>query len=462
MLRIASYPPDRGRHGLLRLRRLYRLRWGVLAGQIALLLAANGVTGLSLPLGPLLLIFLLQAVFNGLTAIRLRQHGRRDTTPTDTELMGQLLVDLTALSAILFFTGGATNPFVSFYLPALALAGAILPWKQAAALAIYALAGYTLMLFQYVPLHLHNPDDAIHYHLAGMWLNFVAGAIMIAVFVARLASGLRERDNELNRAREQLLNEARVEALNAQAATVAHEIGTPLATLAVIAGELRADAEAPGRGDTPVRDYLPDLRVIEQQLALCRTILARLREDEQSTAQLPAGDWLPRFAAGWRLRHPHAALDEHISLEAARIAVDPARTGQMVTILLDNAARSQQAAGRDDTPIALTIGVQHDNGREQLILRVSDCGTGIAAAMRARLGEMPVASTHGGHGIGAYLAQSAAHQMGGRVQWHEREGGGTIAELRLPPQGTALARGRSRRAHDNSAPLSHAPEMKRS
>ncbi|MBY4896690.1 sensor histidine kinase KdpD [Cupriavidus sp. AU9028] len=446
MLRLASYAPDPGRHGLLRLRRLYRLRWGVLAGQIALLLMANGLAGLSLPLRPLLLIFLLQALFNALTAFRLRQHGQRDTVPTDTELMGQLLVDLTALSAILFFTGGATNPFVSFYLPALALAGAILPWKQAAALAIYALAGYTLMLFEYVPLHLHNPNDAIHYHLAGMWLNFVAGAIMIAVFVARLAGGLRERDDELNRARERLLNEARVEALNAQAATVAHEIGTPLATLAVIAGELRADAADPRRGNTPVRDYLPDLRVIEQQLALCRTILARLREDEQSTAQLPAGDWLPRFTAGWRLRHPQAALDERIAPDAAALPVDPARTAQMLTILLDNAARSHHAAGQEDTPIALTINVQRDNGRVHLIFRVSDRGTGIPAALRARLGEAPVASSHGGHGIGAYLAQSAAQQMGGRVQWQDREGGGTVAELRLPPQGTHAPAGRPRRA----------------
>ncbi len=296
------------RPSLVSLRRLFWLRWALLAGEALCLLSCEPIIGVALPAGPLLVVFALQALFNMLTGLRLRLHTTHGSAPREAELMGQLLVDLTALSAILFYTGGATNPFVSFYLPGLAIAAAILPWRQVVALACYALACYTVLLFEYLPLDLHDPDKAVNYHLAGMWLNFVASAVMIALFVARLSGVLRQREAQLHLAREQLLREARVEDLNAQAAAVAHEIGTPLATLAVIAGELRGDASDRARGATPVADYLPDLQTVEQQLDLCRSILARLREDPATLEPQRIDAWLGSFAERWQLRHPNATL----------------------------------------------------------------------------------------------------------------------------------------------------------
>jgi len=422
------------RHGLVSLRRLCWLRWALLAGQALLLVSCELVAGIALPYQPLLYLFAAQAVFNVITVARLRWHARRGTAPADAELMGQMMVDLTALSAILFYTGGATNPFVSFYLPGLAIAAAILPWRLVVALALYALACYSLLLLEYVPLHLHNPDNAVNYHLAGMWMNFVASAVMIAFFVARLSGVLRQRDAQLNLAREQLLRESRAEALNGQAAAVAHEIGTPLATLAVIAGELRADAGDARRGGTPVADYLPDLQTVEQQLELCRSILARLREDRATLAPQPLDAWLAPFVERWQLRHPQASLQSTATPGAAAQAVDAARVSQILTILLDNAARSQQAAGhvmRAAPPLRLEIAREDD----MLTFAVTDHGAGIPPALRAQLGEAPVASTHGGQGIGLYLAQSAARQLGGSLSWHDRRAGGTVTVLHLPLAG---------------------------
>jgi two-component system sensor histidine kinase RegB len=255
---------------------------------------------------------------------------------------------------------------------------------------------------------------------------------MIAVFVARLSGVLRQRDAQLNLAREQLLGDARVEALNAQAAAVAHEIGTPLATLAVIAGELRADAADGRRGGTAISAYLPDLQSIEQQLELCKSILARLRDDTETVAPLAIGQWLPAFAERWQLRHPLAALHADATREAERQPVEAARVGQMLTILLDNAARSHQAAGSPGRPVTLSIAMERAGATAELVFRVADRGPGIPANVRAQLGEIPVASTHGGQGIGAYLAQSAARQLGGRLAWSDLAEGGTVAELRLP------------------------------
>lgn len=429
---IPGMPPQR--HSLVSLRRLCWLRWALLAGQAMLLVSCESVAGIMLPYKPLLFLFSVQAAFNLFTVARLRWHGQRNTMPSDIELMVQMLVDLTALSAILFYTGGATNPFVSFYLPGLAIAAAILPWRQVVVLAGYALSCYSLLLLEYLPLHLHNPDNAVNYHLAGMWLNFVASAVMIAFFVARLSNVLRQRDAQLNEARELLLREARVEALNDQAAAVAHEIGTPLATLAVIAGELRADAADPQRGSTPASDYLPDLRTMEQQLELCRSILARLREDHETLAPQRIDAWLAAFVERWQLRHPQASLQSEIAPDAGAQAVDTARVSQILTIVLDNAARSQQAAGHDYRQgLPLKLDIAREAGA--LVCRVTDHGHGIAPALRARLGETPVASAHGGQGIGLYLAQSAARQLGGQLAWHDNPAGGTITELRLPPAG---------------------------
>ncbi|KDP83824.1 ATP-binding protein [Cupriavidus basilensis] len=425
------------RHNLMSLRRLFWLRWALMGGQSVLLVSCEAVAGVILPYSPLLAILSLQAVFNLLTGLRMRMHGGRGTMPSDAELMGQLMVDLTALSANLFFTGGATNPFVSFYLPGLAIAAAILPWRNVIALAVYAMACYSLMLIEYVPLNLRNPDNAVNYHLAGMWLNFVASATMIAVFVARLSGVLRQRDAELNLAREQLLRDARVEALNDQAAAVAHEIGTPLATLAVIAGELRADAADPRLGGTRVSAYLPDLQTMEQQLELCKSILARLRDDHETAAPQRIDAWLDGYVERWQLRHPHARLEANAIGEAAALPVEAARVGQILTILLDNAARSQLAAGHEQIPLRLAISLENHGALPALTFRVTDRGLGIPPSQRARLGEAPVASMHGGQGIGVYLAQSAAQQMGGRLAWHDHHEGGTVAELRLPAPSAA-------------------------
>lgn len=424
------------RHGLVSLRRLCWLRWALLAGQALLLVSCESVAGIHLPYKPLLYLFAAQAIFNVTTVARLRWHGQHNTVPSDAELMAQMIVDLTALSAILFYTGGATNPFISFYLPGLAIASAILPWRFVSALALYALACYSLLLLDYVPLHLHNPDNAVNYHLAGMWLNFVASAVMIAFFVARLSGVLRQRDAQLNLAREQLLRESRAEALNDQAAAVAHEIGTPLATLAVIAGELRGDASDAARANTPVADYLPDFRTMEQQLDLCRSILARLRADREPLAPQPLDTWLAPFVERWQLRHPQASLQSTLAPEAASHPVDAARVSQILTILLDNAARSQQAMGhamRQTPPLRLDI----TGDGHALRFAVTDHGGGIPQALRAQLGEAPVASTHGGQGIGLYLAQSAARQLGGSLSWQEHRAGGTVALLRLPLAGAA-------------------------
>jgi two-component system sensor histidine kinase RegB len=396
-------------------------------------LVAPPVFGVQLPVLPLLTVMGLHALFNLLTGWRVR----RARPVQHIEITIQLMVDLTALSALLYFTGGATNPFVSFYLPALAIAAAMLPIAHVVGLTLYALAAYSMMLGNYIPLNLLNQADAVPYHLAGMWIDFVASSAMIAGFTARLSAALRARESELAEARESLLREERIEALVAQGASVAHEMGTPLSTVAVIAGELQHDARQP---DSPLAPYREDLRAIEQQLELCRTALARLQRKPSDGAPEPLAHWLPAYTQTWQLRHPDIRLHTETSPAAQAVALDAVTVGQILTILLDNAARSQQQAKRDRVPIRLEarIDAQPDPMRgtgPQIVLRVIDTGLGLPDDLRTSLGRTPVPSKHGGHGIGVYLAATTARRLGGTVELRANPPQGAIAELRLPVGG---------------------------
>lgn len=415
------------------LRRLFWLRWSLLATQLVLMLLAPLVFGVQLPVLPLLSVMGLHALFNLVTGWRVR----RNRPVQHIEITVQLLVDLSALSALLYFTGGATNPFVSFYLPALAIAAAMLPLTHVVGLTLYALAAYSMMLGNYIPLKLANQADAVAYHLAGMWIDFVASSAMIAGFTARLSAALRESESQLTEARERLMREQRIEALMSQGASVAHEMGTPLSTVAVITGELQHDAKQP---DSPLGPYREDLRAIEQQLELCRAALARLQRKPNDGASEPLGQWLPEFTQTWQLRHPDIRLHTEMSPTAQAVALDAVNVGQILTILLDNAARSQQHAGRDLVPLLLTakIDANPDVLRDmppQIVLSIVDTGLGLPEDLRTSLGRTPVPSRHGGHGIGLYLASTTARRLGGTVVLRPNPPQGAIAELRLPVGG---------------------------
>jgi two-component system sensor histidine kinase RegB len=179
-------------------------------------------------------------------------------------------------------------------------------------------------------------------------------------------------------------------------------MGTPLSTVAVITGELQHDAKQP---DSPLGPYREDLRAIEQQLELCRAALARLQRKPNDGAPEPLGQWLPDFTQTWQLRHPDIRLHTETSPAAQAVELDAVNVGQILTILLDNAARSQHHAGRDLVPLLLTakIDANPDVLRDmppQIVLSIVDTGLGLPEDLRTSLGRTPVPSRHGGHGIG--------------------------------------------------------------
>ncbi|MFC5429331.1 ATP-binding protein [Paraburkholderia denitrificans] len=379
---------------------LFWLRSLAIIGQLCTIAVVQLFFGVHLPLPAMLFVISMEVAFNGITWMRVAQ----DRPESNLELFGQIWVDLGALSALLFLSGGTTNPFVSLYLPSLAIAAAVLPWYLTAWLAMFAVACYVLLGFDNVPLNMDNPANLFDYYRAGMWVNFMVSVGLIVWFVARMSRALRERENALADAQQSLLRDERAVALGVQAATVAHEIGTPLSTIAMLTEELRDVA----RTDKALGPYTADLDLLDRQITLCTSALARLRSRASAEDSRQAvSEWLGPFVEQWRLRHPHVKFEQLGEAPKGLYLDDCVAVGQILTILLDNAAR----ASRD----YVTLCAYPSTRSGYIDFEVRDAGPGIPASLRNTLGAVPVESTQGGHGVGLYLAFSSAERLGGSI-----------------------------------------------
>ncbi|WP_288392831.1 HAMP domain-containing histidine kinase [uncultured Herbaspirillum sp.] len=423
----------------LLLSRLFWLRWAMVAGELLVLAGAHFWLGIALPLAELGALIALQGLINGLTWLRLRWVRPAEQG----ELFAQLLIDVTVLTGLLYLSGGSTNPFVSFYLPALAAGAASLTWPYALLLALCALGAYSGLVYFYQPLHIHDHGQAMAYHLAGMWINFSISALLITWFVSRIAAAVRSRDGQLAQARERQLQSHRIVALGTQAAGAAHALNTPLSTVAVIAGELRREMAA----NPALRPYEEEVRIVEEQIAVCKAALENMRLDadaqlrnEDSAAITP---WLTSLLEGWRLRHPAVLLVAEVH-QPGWVASQLQDLSQILLTLLDNAAHAVRSLGHQgEIRIRLLPAEALDvaqggkalvlkPGKKTAIIEVADNGSGIAPELLQRLGHGPVTSGSGGSGIGLMLAFAAATHLGGKLRLRSTVGQGTVAQLRFP------------------------------
>jgi two-component system sensor histidine kinase RegB len=393
---------------------LVLMRLAALTCLLLVLAPAVLLLGITLPAIPIACTLLALLLFNAWCWRR----AQRTDMAFEREIFIQLLADIAALSAMLYCSGGATNPFVSFYLPALALAAAMLRWQLALLLGAIAVAAYSLLALFYLPLHLGDPDRAISYHLAGMWANFAVSALLITWFVARLSHGVRQRDAQLAEARVRQFQGERALALGIQAANAAHELGSPLSTIAIIAAELRHEVDA-------LPQFLQEeLAIIDEQVALCKAALERMgRASSTPREGATLGHWFEQFVDQWRLRYPAT----RVVCEIAPLDTAPQwheALAQILTTLLDNAA---QAVAAKDATVRVSLRADAQHAR----FTIHDGGPGIAPAILSQLGQKQVASATG-RGIGLLLAFATARQIGATITLSSPPEEGTIAVLSAP------------------------------
>ena len=284
----------------INLRRLVVLRAIALGGQALAVWVAVDTLHMALPLRPLVLILAAMAVVNLFTWLRLR----RPWPIRDAELFAQLALDVLVLTALLYYTGGSTNPFAPLYLLPLTLTAAALTRTYTWAMAGLTVACYSALLFVYVPLpgtHAVHGEE-FQLHVVGMWLGFLLSAGLIAWFAVKMAATLRSRDRLVSAMREQELTHERVLALGTLATGAAHELGTPLSTMAVLVKDL-----TPGKAVAA-----ETLSILRNQIARCKEILSSLsaaagQVRAEAGSSRPLDAWLEELMQRWQSLRPGRA-----------------------------------------------------------------------------------------------------------------------------------------------------------
>jgi two-component system, sensor histidine kinase RegB len=408
-----------GSDHLANLRRLVAARWAALALMSGLTLLLPNWLEIPLPLAPLFALLGIAALFNGITQWRLR----RADSATPAELLTQLLIDIATLGALVFFSGGATNPLVSLLLPPVAIAALTLPVRCVVAIGAAAVAMYSVLMVYYVPLPLNDATRATRLHLLGMWLTFAVSAAMIAWFVVRMTRLIRERDAELAAAREQALRDERIMAIGTLAAGAAHELGTPLGTMALLAGDLAGDPQLPA-------SLQPDIALLRQQIGVCKEILTGLArragaERLENTVAEAADHWLNSLRQRWHATRPQASSHlEVLGSPPVPEIIDDPRLEQAVLNLLNNAANASPAA------IEIRLGWTS----EKIHIDIRDCGPGFPPAVLREGGQTTFPPHEQGSGIGLLLTRSAIEQLGGHLTLSNPPAGGALAHLELNPR----------------------------
>jgi two-component system sensor histidine kinase RegB len=412
-----------GPSGALRL--LFWLRIVAIAAQIAAIALANFVLAGPLPLRELGLAIGALALWNALSYRSV--HAARAVH--DGEVVLHLAVDIVALTAVLYFTGGPTNPFVSLYLVPISLAATSLPTRYSWLTVAICGAGYSLLWWNSVPLppvHARFGSE-FDLHLAGMWVNFVIAAVLIVLFVGRMAWQVRQRDRELAAMRENALRDQQVVELGTLAAGTAHELNTPLSTLAILASELD-ETTTDATQKQQLRAMLEEIRVINERLnRISRGVNA---ERSAGARHVELGAFLEELLAQWAAAHPEIELGLSFDAERNNLAVVAEATiEQAIRNVLDNAAYATVANGGRRIDVAVRI------ADTRLELAVTDQGAGLDPAVRDDVGLKAVTTKEHGLGIGMLLSRAALQRFGGRLDLKEAPRGGVEAHIELPLDG---------------------------
>ena len=415
---------------------LLRLRWLAIFGQLAITALAVLALRVSLPLGLVLSLIGVTALSNGLLYLWLR-HAE----PSSRALFAVLLVDVLILTGLLLSAGGASNPFSVFYLVHVALSALLLAPRRAwfvAALTSLAFASLFVLPSHAIDPHaMHLQHGASPLHLQGMWLAYSLAASIVTHFVSRVASALQTREHELFELQRSAARSEKLASLSTLAAGAAHELGTPLGTIALVAKELERGLSL-GRDSAELSE---DARLIRQEVARCRDILQRMAASAgEGAGEMPAKVSISSVEQS--LTDTLGATSKQIAFERgaehAELVVPQRLLVQVLANLVQNAVDAQAEAGRTE-PVRV---VSHVTAR-QAAFEILDQGAGIPDHARARVGE-PFFSTKApgrGLGLGVFLARAFAEKMGGELTLRARPEGGTLARLTLLRDSLAVRSG---------------------
>jgi two-component system sensor histidine kinase RegB len=371
-------------------------------------------------------VWLLAATLGVMALVNLFTYARLHSVwpVTETELFAQLTADAALYGALIYQTGGATNPFISLLLIPLLISAATLSWRFTWLMALIVVLFYSSLLHYYIPVlpaqtgHQYSLSSLFDIHITGMWLNFLFTVVLITWFIVRLQQTMRQQESRLHRERERRLRDQQMVSLATFAAGTAHELGTPLSTMSVILNDMTLEARTP--------EFAEDIALLRQQVDACSARLksmARNAEEAGAEVNRPADEALHELLERWLLIRPQAQYRvSPVSAGKAPTISDSPQLQQSLTNLLNNAMDAS------DAPIEIDLSWD----TEQVWLKIRDHGPGLPLTEVTDLGRPFVTTKGNGLGIGLFLTATTLAQHHGDVRLYNHPEGGTLTEVRLP------------------------------
>ncbi len=414
-------------HAGLRVHTLVRLRWLAILGQLLALFVVRYQLGFALPFWPALFLVLLSVWLNIVLVLRFPAGARL----SENAATGVLAFDIVQLALLLYLTGGLANPFALLFLAPVTVSATVLSTQRTLALGVLTLALVSLLAVFHLPLPWYpdRPLELPRLYIFGMWMALVSGIGFTGLYVHRIAKEARQMETALAATELALARQQQLYALDGLAAAAAHELSTPLATIAVVSQELRGAClkDCAPEDDSEKAQVCEDLELIAEQAARCREILARLADHRAGRRD----EMLSKVKI--------SALLEEI--------VDPLR-GPDLSIALDigpeNGGSEREPVIRRDPGILYGLNNIIENAcdfaetqvriearwdEERISLTVSDDGPGFAEEIISRLGE-PYVTTRSyrlhevaadeeepgsGMGLGFFIAKTLLERTGATI-----------------------------------------------
>jgi len=410
---------------------LMTLRYNSVAGQLATILAVHWLFSIDLPLHALFAIIAVEFGSNVAANVWLR----RTTRVAEWHLAAVMALDVLLLTGLLYLTGGPFNPFCFLYIVNIALAAVVLHAQWTWMLVALSLASFGLLFvdFRELPIKHLEPGDQAGLLQQGTWVAFGVAAAFIVHFLWRVTRALAAREHELGEAQRIAARQERLASLATMAAGAAHELATPLSTIAVVAKELerslaKADVSA---------EAVDDLRLIREQVARCRLILDQMgagtgKSAELSVERIRVCDLIDESMAAVRAT-PAVEVDLG-DAGGAELEVPARALAQALRSLITNA----QDASRGKVPVQLAAQVEGD----RVTFEIVDSGIGMAPKLLERVGE-PFFTTKApgsGMGLGIFLGRAVIEKLGGTLAIDSKQGVGTTVRVALPRLGASNAK----------------------
>ena len=398
----------------VRLDTLIRLRWLAIIGQTGAVLVVHFGLEFDLPIWACLAVIALSAWLN--VALRVRYGLNHRLEPDRAAWL--LAFDIAVLAVLLFLTGGLQNPFSFLFLAPVLISSTALPPRMTQALAGFAIACATALVFVYYPLPWSSEDplELPSIYMVGVWLSILLAIGYISVFAWQVTKESRQLADALAATELVLAREQHLSQLDGLAAAAAHELGTPLSTIAVVAKELERALE-------PGSTHIDDVRLLREQAQRCRVILSKLTE-------LPgAGEPYERMKISALIEevvapHRNFGITIGVTLPVERGDEPVGARNPAILYGLGNLLENAVDYARERVDVVAAWNEQ------EVTVTIADDGPGFPPEIMGRIGEPYVASSRRrrmraageetGLGLGFFIAKTLLERSGATLTLENR------------------------------------------